>query len=157
MRAKFLSSTNKGMDYSMPKDVYADITFGKMIWWYLNDVECFRTSKIERFTWDKLTKHLTVFTLNSIYEFELETDEFDEKQIQCAEKEEVELTRTQNETVLFEKVMVRVLTGFGYFDVPYVFETPMSFNDAKVFLVDKTYNQLGVQGTIMHVLCGVHN
>lgn len=157
MRAKFLSSTNKGMDYSMPKDVYADITFGKIIWWYLNDVECFRTSKIERFTWDKFTKCLTVFTLNSIYEFELETDEFDEKQIQCAEKEEVELTRAQNENVLFEKAMVRVLTGFGYFDVPYVFETPMSFNDAKVFLVDKTYNQLGVQGTIMHVLCGVHN
>lgn len=154
MRAKFLSSTNKGMDYSMPKDVYADITFGKIIWWYLNDVECFRTSKIERFTWDKLTKHLTVFTLNSIYEFELETDEFDEKQIQCAEKEEVELTRTQNETVLFEKAMVRVLTGFGYFDVPYVFETPMSFNDAKVFLVGKTYNAHGVQGTIMHVLGG---
>ena len=157
MRAKFLSSTNKGMDYSMPKGVYADITFGKIIWWYLNDVECFRTSKIERFIWDNFTKHLTVFTLNSIYEFELETDEFDEKQIQCAEKKEVELTRAQNENLLFEKVMVRVLTGFGYFDVPYVFEAPMSFNDAKVFLVDKTYNQLGVQGTIMHVLCGVHN
>ena len=157
MRAKFLSSTNKGMDYSMPKDVYADITFGKIIWWYLNDVECFRTSKIERFTWDKSTKHLTVFTLNSIYEFELETDEFDEKQIQCAEKEEVESIRMQHETVLFEKAMVRVLTGFGYFDVPYVFETPMSFNDAKVFLVDKTYNAHGVQGTIMHILCGFNN
>ncbi|WP_041671815.1 hypothetical protein [Sulfurospirillum barnesii] len=154
MRAKFLSSTNKGMDCSMPKDVYADITFGKMIWWYLNDVECFRTSKIERFTWDKFTKCLTVFTLNSIYEFELETDEFDEKQIQCAEKEEVESIRMQHETILFEKAMVRVLTAFGFFDVPYVLETPMSFYDAKVFLINKTYNAHGVQGTIMHVLCG---
>jgi len=157
MRAKFISSTNLGMDYSMPKDVYADITFGKIIWWYLNDVECFRTSKIERFTWDKCTKHLTIFTLNSIYEFELETDEFDEMQIQCAEKEEVELTRLQHETILFEKAMVRVSTAFGFFDVPYVFETPMSFYDAKVFLVNKTYNAHGVQGTIMHVLYGFDN
>ena len=43
MKAKFISSTNLGMEEIMPKDIYADISFGVVVRWYLDRVRCFRT------------------------------------------------------------------------------------------------------------------
>ena len=158
MKAKFISSTNLGMEEIMPKDIYADISFGVVVRWYLDRVRCFRTSMIERFEWDKKTKRLKVFTLNSVYEFELEKATFRSNLIQCAAKEEIEHYRAINENELFEVVMTRVLTLDGtYEDGLYRLEPPLSFNDAKKVLVGQNYDRFGLKGKILHVYPPMQN
>lgn len=79
MRAKLLTSTNSTINKSIPKEIYANFVFDKTITWTLNDTIGFTTSLIERFSCD--AKCLTVWTNNSMYQFELEFDftiEFDE-------------------------------------------------------------------------------
>lgn len=150
--AKFISSTNLGMEKLMPKDVYAKISFGEVIKWRLDYVKCFETSMIERFTWDKETKRLQVFTLNSFYEFELETDTFNPYSIKCAGKEKIAHFRYLHETALHNVFCVRILTtDEQYFEEVYTVHMPLSFYDAKALLVGKEYNQNGLQGKILHV------
>lgn len=81
LRAKFIKSTNLAIDEFIPKDVYANISFSEMVSWSLDKEFWFKTSAIERFSFDDKAKFLSVYTKNSRYDFELEFDcviEFDE-------------------------------------------------------------------------------
>lgn len=71
-RAKFVKSTNLKIDEHIPKDVYANISFSKTVSWTLNKEIWFKTSAIERFSFDDKTKFLSVYTKNNRYDFELE-------------------------------------------------------------------------------------
>lgn len=81
LRAKLIKSTNLEIDEFIPKDVYANIFFFETVSWTLDKKFWFKTSTIERFSFDDKTKFLSVYTKNSRYDFELEFDceiEFDE-------------------------------------------------------------------------------
>lgn len=81
LRAKLIKSTNLEIDDNIPKDVFADIAFRETISWTLNKEVWFKTSPIERFSFDEKTRFLSVYTKNNRYDFELEFDcviEFDE-------------------------------------------------------------------------------
>ena len=163
MMAKFVSSSNFGMEKLMPKDVFAEITFGEIVTWYLDRIKCFQTSIIERFEWNKKTKHLKVFTLNSIYEFELEKDTFNPSLIKCANKEKIVHYRAKHETSLHKVFLVRVLLiDERYVEELYTVETPISFYDARALLVGQEYYQSDlqgktVQGKILHVFSPAQN
>ncbi|MBP6498247.1 MAG: hypothetical protein KA253_06200 [Campylobacteraceae bacterium] len=73
-RAKFVKSTNSKIDEGMPKDVYANISFSETVSWTLNKEIWFKTSAIERFSFDDKTKFLSVYTKNNRYDFELECE-----------------------------------------------------------------------------------
>ena len=158
MRAKFIASSNLGMDETMPKDVYGNIYFGDTVTWSLDRVRCFSTSMIEQFEWHKKSKRLKVFTLNSVYEFELEEDTFHSNFIQCAKKEIIEHYRLRNETTLYEAFIVRILTlDDTYEEAYYKVEAPISFYDVKTLLVGQEYNRFGIVGKIMHVYPPMQN
>lgn len=71
-RAKFVKSTNLEIDEHIPKDVYANISFSTTVSWTLNKEIWFKTSAIERFSFNDKTKFLSVYTKNNRYDFELE-------------------------------------------------------------------------------------
>lgn len=69
MRAKFIASSNLGMDETMPKDVYGNIYFGDTVTWSLDRVRCFSTSMIEQFAWHKETiDHYRLQNETTLYE-----------------------------------------------------------------------------------------
>lgn len=72
LRAKFVKSTNLEIDKHISKDVYANISFSEIISWTLNKEIWFKTSAIERFSFEDKTKFLSVYTKNNRYDFELE-------------------------------------------------------------------------------------
>ncbi len=74
LRAKFVKSTNLEIDKHIPKDVYANISFSTKVSWTLNQEIWFKTSAIERFSFDDKTKFLSVYTKNNRYDFELECE-----------------------------------------------------------------------------------
>lgn len=153
MRAKFISTTNKGIAHNVPLDTFLPIKFSDTITYEYSDTRYFKTSMIEHFTWDKKTKYLTVWTINSMYEFELEKDTFCSSQIQCTDKREIESIRISFETEVLNGVVVSVLTPDGQTKQSVcMFNPKVSFNDAKAILLGKEYKDDAVQGKVLHIM-----
>lgn len=96
MRAKFISTTNVSLDKILPKNLYGNLETNEIAYFaYFTCPDCFHTSLVESYVYDKTTHVLTVKTLNSVYQFELDETP-DEKEFKCARADYIEVIRILN-------------------------------------------------------------
>jgi len=111
MRAKFVNTTNLGLDGWIPKEVWGNLEINKMaVWSDFSSPKYFHTSLIKSYIYNEESKLLNIETANSEYVFRLEEAPKIEE-MNCASEEDKELIRRirhQNENEKFSYFCLRI-------------------------------------------------
>ena len=111
MRAKFVSTTNMGLDGWIPKEVWGNLEIdGMAVWSDFSSPKYFHTSLIKSYLYNEESKLLNIETANSEYVFRLE-EAPKKEEMKCASEEDQALIRRirhQNEHELFSKATLRM-------------------------------------------------
>ena len=135
MRAKFVSTTNIGLNNSTPKEVWGNLEINRIaLWRDLSSPHYFHTSLIRSYIYNEQSKLLNIETANSEYVFCLEEDPKAED-MNCASEEDqalVDQIRHQNAHELFTNVILRIgcYSGESY-DEEIVLNPPLSYYEAR--------------------------
>jgi len=135
MRAKFVSTTNLGLDGWIPKEVWGNLEINKMaVWSDFSSPKYFHTSLIKSYLYNEESKLLNIETANSEYVFRLEEAPKVEE-MACASEEDKELIRRvrhQNEHELFTQATLRIgrYSGGNYHE-EISLNPPMSYYEAR--------------------------
>ena len=135
MRAKFVSTTNMGLDGWIPKEVWGNLEInGMALWSDFSSPKYFHTSLIKSYLYNEESKLLNIETANSEYVFRLEEDPKAEE-MNCASEEDqalVDQIRHQNAHELFTHVILRIGCSSGEsYDEEIVLNPPLSYYEAR--------------------------
>lgn len=135
MRAKFVSTTNLGLDSWIPKEVWGNLEInGMALWSDFCSEKYFHTSLIKSYIYNEQSKLLNIETANSQYVFRLE-EAPKKEEMNCASEEDKELIRRirhQNEHELFTQATLRIgrYSGGNYHE-EISLNPPMSYYEAR--------------------------
>ncbi len=135
MRAKFVSTTNAGLDSWIPKEVWGNLEIdGMALWSDFSSPKYFHTSLIKSYLYHEESKLLNIETANSEYVFRLE-EAPKKEEMKCASEEDQALIRRirhQNEHELFSKATLRMgLYSGECYDEQISLDPPMSYYEAR--------------------------
>ena len=135
MRAKFVSTTNMGLDGWIPKEVWGNLEIdGMALWSDFSSPKYFHTSLIKSYLYHEESKLLNIETANSEYVFRLE-EAPKKEEMKCASEEDQALIRRirhQNEHELFTHATLRIgrYSGGNYHE-EIILNPPMSYYEAR--------------------------
>ena len=135
MREKFVSTTNIGLNNSIPKEVWGNLEINRIaLWRDFSSPKYFHTSLIRSYIYNEQSKLLNIETANSEYVFRLEEDPKAEE-MNCASQEDqalVDQIRHQNAHELFTHIILRIgcYSGESY-DEEIVLNPPLSYYKAR--------------------------
>ncbi|NBK99609.1 MAG: hypothetical protein EOM50_16655 [Erysipelotrichia bacterium] len=135
MRAKFVSTTNKGLDRWIPKEVWGNLEINKIaIWSDFNSTKCFHTSIICSYVYKHESKLLNLETANSQYVFRLEEAPKEEEML-CGSEEDkafVRLIQHRNANEKFSQAILQIeLYTQDCYEEEILLNPPMSYYEAR--------------------------
>lgn len=151
MRAKFVSTTNLGLDGWIPKEVWGNLEITKMaLWSDFSSEKYFHTSLVCSYVYNPESKILNLETANSEYVFRLEEDLIEEELKGVLEENRalVRLIRHQNKHERYTQARLRIgcYNGVTY-DEKIILNPPMSYYEARKRYVGNYFKD--EQGTII--------
>lgn len=135
MRAKFVSTTNLGLDGWIPKEVWGNLEIkGMALWSDFSSPKYFHTSVVCSYVYHDESKLLNIETANSEYVFCL-AEAPKKEEMNCASEEDQALIhriRHQNEHELFTQATLRIgrYSGGNYHE-EISLNPPMSYYEAR--------------------------
>ncbi len=135
MRAKFVSTTNLGLDGWIPKEVWGNLEVNRMaVWSDFSSEKYFHTSLVVSYIYNEESKLLNIETANSQYVFRLEEAPKAEEMIYASEEDKrlICLIRGQNQHELFTHATLRIgcYSGESY-NEEISLNPPMSYYEAR--------------------------
>ena len=135
MRAKFVSTTNLGLDGWIPKEVWGNLEINRIaLWSDFSSEKYFHTSLVVSYIYNEESKLLNIETANSEYVFRLEEVPKAEEIIYASEEDKrlICLIRGQNQHELFTHATLRIgcYSGESY-NEEISLNPPMSYYEAR--------------------------